>query len=105
MAAFMGLWIFFIFGLQYVHADFQVDNHDLTIIVGNQGFFNLSLTKPLTKTVNVTFEIEHKDLLRTEPTTFNVTENEKNKVWNISVLALSPGYVIIAVNVTPNNVT
>lgn len=57
----------------------------------------------LTTEVNVTFEAEHRGLLRTEPSWLIVTENDDKKNWSISVIALSPGYSTLSANVTPNN--
>lgn len=52
--------------------------------------------------MNVTLTIKDENLLEINPVTFNVTENERDFHWNISVIGLSPGYSVISANVTPN---
>ncbi|XP_015116303.1 cystinosin homolog isoform X5 [Diachasma alloeum] len=105
MATVHFVWVLFTLVLEAANADFKINDHDMWLHLGNRSAFNLSLTRPLSMTVNVTFDIQHKDLLRTEPTTFNVIANEEVLSWNIDVYALNPGYSIIGVNVTPANVT
>lgn len=41
-------------------------------------------------------------LVKIRPSVFNITKNDQNLHWNISVTALSPGYFVISTNVTPD---
>ncbi|XP_057331629.1 cystinosin homolog [Microplitis mediator] len=95
------LWIFFFQVLQYVSADFKVDRHDLRVVVGHNESFNLNLTNKLSTDVYVTFNIQHEDLLKVNPATINITKNERDFLWNISVITLLPGHSVISTNVTP----
>ncbi|XP_008551440.1 cystinosin homolog [Microplitis demolitor] len=96
------LWTLFFQVLQYASADFKVDRQDLRILAGDKESFDLYLTNKLSTQVNVTLTIKDENLLEINPVTFNVTENERDFHWNISVIGLSPGYSVISANVTPN---
>ncbi|XP_011307814.1 cystinosin homolog isoform X3 [Fopius arisanus] len=86
-------------------AEFKVNEHDMWLHVGDRSAFNLLLTQRLPIPINVTFDIQHKDLVRTDPATFIVNNTANVLSWNINVYALNPGYSTIGLNVTPDNLT
>ncbi|XP_033222103.1 cystinosin homolog isoform X2 [Belonocnema kinseyi] len=87
-----------------VYADFQVSPQDLTIHVGNEKSFTLYLSEPLLSEVNVTFDIQHPDLIRAVPASLIVEKGSKDN-WTIIVQGLGAGNVILGANVTPSNIT
>ncbi|XP_008551057.1 cystinosin homolog [Microplitis demolitor] len=95
-------WIFFIQVLELANGSFKVDTQDLRILVGDNKSFHLYLTHKLPAQVKVTLNVQHSYLLEIEPAAFNVTTNEENLHWNISVAGFSPGASVISTNVTPN---
>ncbi|XP_063989636.1 cystinosin homolog isoform X2 [Diachasmimorpha longicaudata] len=105
MATVYFVWVLCALVLEAVNADFKVNDHEMWLHLGNKSAFNLSLTRPLPINVNVTFDIQHKDLVRTNPTTLNVMANQDVLLWEVEVYALNPGHSVIGVNVTPANVT
>ncbi|XP_057334906.1 cystinosin homolog [Microplitis mediator] len=95
-------WILFIQVLEFANGSFKVDTQDLRILVGENKSFELYLTHKLPAQVKVTLDVQHSYLLEIEPTAFNVTTNEENLHWNISVSGFSPGASVISTNITPN---
>ncbi|XP_057334907.1 cystinosin homolog [Microplitis mediator] len=95
-------WILFIQVLEFANGSFKVDTQDLRILVGDNKSFELYLTHKLPAQVKVTLNVQHSYLLEIEPVAFNVTANEENLHWNISVSGFSPGASVISTNVAPN---
>lgn len=58
---------------------------------------------PQDKVVRVTLDIQHVDLLSTNPSNFTISQNERERI--IYVRGLSAGHSIVSANVTPKNVT
>ncbi|XP_011700251.1 PREDICTED: cystinosin homolog isoform X2 [Wasmannia auropunctata] len=78
--------------------------HDLKVLLNQQNSFNLSLTEPPdSRTVTVTIDVQHPDLLATNPSNFSITES-KLRVWVILVKGLNAGHSIVSVNVTPSDI-
>ncbi|CAG5082914.1 Similar to CG17119: Cystinosin homolog (Drosophila melanogaster) [Cotesia congregata] len=94
--------IFFFQVLQYVRADLKVDRQDLRIVVNDSNTFDLYLTNKLLDQISVSLSAKHANILEIKPATFNVSKNDRNTHWNITVIGLSPGYSVISANVTPN---
>ncbi|KAH0535159.1 uncharacterized protein LOC123267782 [Cotesia glomerata] len=94
--------IFFFQVLQYVRADLKVDRQDLRIVVNDSNTFDLYLTNKLLDQISVSLSAKHANILEIKPATFNVSKNDRNTHWNITVIGLSPGYSVISTDVTPN---
>ncbi|XP_032672904.1 cystinosin homolog isoform X2 [Odontomachus brunneus] len=107
MASLRYTWILILSVLTSVQAAFKVSTQDLKIQLNHPGSFNLSLTKPLppiNRSVTVTIDVQHPDLLSTEPSliSFNTTTDQTK--WIIYVKGLSAGHSILNANVTPSNI-
>ncbi|XP_074101022.1 cystinosin-like isoform X1 [Cotesia typhae] len=87
---------------QCVRADLKVNRHDLRIVVNDSNTFDLYLTSKLLDQINVSLSAKHANILEIKPTTFNVSKNDLNTHWNITVIGLFPGYSVISADVTPN---
>ncbi|XP_043475733.1 cystinosin homolog isoform X1 [Leptopilina heterotoma] len=86
-----------------VFADFQVSRQDLTVLVGDKNTFNLYLTEPLSADVNVTFDIQHPDLIRAIPSSLSLKKGTQDNL-TIEIQALKAGSVVLSVNATPSNI-
>ncbi|XP_044587509.1 cystinosin homolog [Cotesia glomerata] len=93
---------FFIQVLHYASAGFKVDTQDLRFLVGEEKSFDLYLTEKLPSEATVILSSTQAGLVKIRPSVFNITKNDQNLHWNISVTALSPGYFVISTNVTPD---
>lgn len=57
------------------------------------------------RTVIVTIDVQHPDLLSVNPPNFNITADNLQKEWIVSVKGLSAGHSIVSANVTPSDIT
>lgn len=91
--------------LTCVQAALKVSPQDLKVHIDQQESFNFSLTDPLPSGNNakVIIDIQHPDLVSTNPSNFTITPNEKE--WIIYVKGLSAGHSIVSANITPNDIT
>ncbi|EZA48166.1 hypothetical protein X777_14051 [Ooceraea biroi] len=109
MALLRYAWFLILPVLTCVQGKFDVSTKDLKVQLNQYESFNLSLTKPLpptSKTVIVTFDIQHSDLICTNPSGFNITADNRNQTeWVIHVKGLSAGHSVVNTNVTPSDIT
>lgn len=59
----------------------------------------------LSENVEVSFDIQHTDLIKVEPNAFSVSTGNGTTQWIITVTGLSAGYSTVSANVTPANIT
>lgn len=59
---------------------------------------------PNGKTATVTIDIQHPDLVSTNPSNFSIA-GDLQKEWIIYIKGLSAGHSIVSANVTPSDVT
>ncbi|XP_054001049.1 cystinosin homolog isoform X1 [Hylaeus anthracinus] len=105
MASLWYIGIFAALVVGQVWADLQVSSQDLKVHLDAQKSFTLCLTKNLSGAASVLINVQHPDLLSTDPVTFNISENDIKSQWNISVKGLNAGHSIVSANVTPYNIT
>ncbi|XP_053971771.1 cystinosin homolog isoform X3 [Hylaeus volcanicus] len=105
MASLWYIGIFAALVVGQVWADLQVSSQDLKVQLDAQKSFTLCLTKNLSGAASVLINVQHPDLLSTDPVTFNISENDIKSQWNISVKGLNAGHSIVSANVTPYNIT
>ncbi|XP_026471945.1 cystinosin homolog [Ctenocephalides felis] len=79
---------------------FVLSTHDITILVGDVGAFNLEVRRQLVQPVQVNFYAEHKSLLRIKPAELEVSDPGS---YNISLKGINPGFTVITYNVSQNN--
>lgn len=60
---------------------------------------------PNGRTAIVTIDVQHPDLLSTNPSDFSIAAGDSQKEWIIYVKGLSAGHSIVSTNVTPSDVT
>ena len=53
----------------------------------------------------VTIDVQHPDLLSTNPSNFSIIPGDSKTDWIIYVKGLSAGHLIVSANVTPSNIT
>ncbi|XP_076390525.1 lysosomal cystine transporter cystinosin isoform X2 [Megachile rotundata] len=97
--------IFVLLIAHQVQADFKVSTQDLKVLLNGQQSFELYLTKNLSENVLVTIEVQHPDLVKTLPDTLSINASDIIDKWSIIVEGKSAGHSVVAVNITPNNVT
>nr|XP_012154310.1 PREDICTED: cystinosin homolog isoform X1 [Megachile rotundata]XP_012154311.1 PREDICTED: cystinosin homolog isoform X1 [Megachile rotundata]XP_012154312.1 PREDICTED: cystinosin homolog isoform X1 [Megachile rotundata]XP_012154313.1 PREDICTED: cystinosin homolog isoform X1 [Megachile rotundata] len=97
--------IFVLLIAHQVQADFKVSTQDLKVHLNGQQSFELYLTKNLSENVLVTIEVQHPDLVKTLPDTLSINASDIIDKWSIIVEGKSAGHSVVAVNITPNNVT
>ncbi|XP_034191088.2 lysosomal cystine transporter cystinosin isoform X3 [Osmia lignaria lignaria] len=100
--------IFVLLIVYQVHAkvpELKVSTQDIKVHLHSKESFELYLTQNLTESVLVKIEVQHPDLVATEPANFSVNASDSNYKWNIIIKGLGAGHSVVAVNVTPSNVT
>nr|XP_034191082.1 cystinosin homolog isoform X1 [Osmia lignaria]XP_034191083.1 cystinosin homolog isoform X1 [Osmia lignaria]XP_034191085.1 cystinosin homolog isoform X1 [Osmia lignaria]XP_034191086.1 cystinosin homolog isoform X1 [Osmia lignaria] len=85
--------------------ELKVSTQDIKVHLHSKESFELYLTQNLTENVLVKIEVQHPDLVATEPANFSVNASDSNYKWNIIIKGLGAGHSVVAVNVTPSNVT
>ncbi|KAK2581572.1 hypothetical protein KPH14_002081 [Odynerus spinipes] len=103
--AFLHYVCFFLMSLVVVQANFEVSKQDLKVHVDNEESFEIHLIEPILEDVIVRIDVQHADLVSTEPSKFNITKNEGNIKQKVLVKGIAAGHSIISLNVTPSNVT
>lgn len=58
---------------------------------------------PTDGSVNVRIDVQHADLVSANPSSFNITTDQRE--WIIYVEGLSAGHSILSANVTPSDIT
>lgn len=66
-------------------------------------FNKIDYSKPLSADVNVTFDIQHPDLIRAIPSSLSLKKGTKDNL-TIEIQALKAGSVVLSVNATPSNI-
>ncbi|XP_058807870.1 cystinosin homolog isoform X2 [Phymastichus coffea] len=93
------LSILLLLAVTAVSAEFRVSSQDIRVHLNNDTQFYLySTEKNRTENVEVFFESQHDDLVRTDPAHFIAKKNEYN--WTIKILGIKPGYVTVTTNIT-----
>ncbi|XP_020711264.2 cystinosin homolog isoform X2 [Athalia rosae] len=100
-------WIIFILGIGQSLADFTVSQQDLTVTVGGQKTFQLYLNeiRPVSEDLVVTFDVQHSDLVRTDPVSITRLNDTQVNEWSITIFGLGAGHSIVSTNVTPVDAT
>jgi len=57
------------------------------------------------RNATVTIDVQHPDLLSTNPSNFSIIAKYSKKEWVICVKGLNAGHSIVSTNVTPNDIT
>ncbi|CAL1682362.1 unnamed protein product [Lasius platythorax] len=98
-------WILILLALTYVQGALKASTQDLKVQLNQQESFNFSLTEALPNGGNakVIIDIQHPDLVSTNPSNFTITPNVKE--WIIYVEGLNAGHSVVTANITPNNIT
>ncbi|XP_017752194.1 PREDICTED: cystinosin homolog isoform X2 [Eufriesea mexicana] len=104
MALIWYIGIIAILVLDKAWADFKVSTQDLTVHVDEQEVFELYLTESISDAL-VTIEVQHPDLVSTNPSNFTITENNTQHTWTIIAKGHSAGHSIVNINVDPKNIT
>lgn len=53
--------------------------------------------------VEVRFDVQHSDLVKVEPTDFNITAGSSPQEWIITVYGLESGHSTVSANATPSD--
>ncbi|XP_046422070.1 cystinosin homolog isoform X1 [Neodiprion virginianus] len=96
-------WLFVLLAIGQSLADFTVSEQDLTVTVDGQKTFDLYLNNSLSEDVEVRFDIQHSDLVKTNPANFSLSAANTTAQWTITVFGLSAGYSTVSANVTPSD--
>ncbi|XP_012288553.1 cystinosin homolog isoform X2 [Orussus abietinus] len=99
------VWFLVLLGFQEVWGEITVSSQDLTVHLGSQKTFTLYLTESISEDLKITFEVQHSDLVKTEPSSIFVNATNQPQEWNITIFSLNAGHSIITANVTPSTVT
>ncbi|XP_029045236.1 cystinosin homolog isoform X3 [Osmia bicornis bicornis] len=108
MALFQYFGIFVLLIVYQVQAkvpELKVSTQDIKVHLNCKESFELYLTQNLTENVLVKIEVQHPDLVATEPANFSINASDSIYKWNIIIKGLGAGHSVVAVNVTPSNVT
>ncbi|XP_029158823.1 cystinosin homolog isoform X3 [Nylanderia fulva] len=104
MALLYYTWTLILLALTCVQAALKVSPQDLKVHLNQQESINFSLTEVLlNRTAKVIIDIQHPDLVSTDPSNFNITSNIQK--WTIYVKGLNAGHSIVSANITPNDIT
>ncbi|XP_046744120.1 cystinosin homolog isoform X2 [Diprion similis] len=96
-------WLFVLLAVGRTLADFTVSEKDLTVTAGGQNTFNLYLNNSLSEDIEVRFDTQHSDLVKTDPANFSLSATNTTTKWTITVFGLSAGYSIVSANITPSD--